>query len=117
MSRWQSGHSFKEALEEARLAHYAEIGSNPRLTKEAVVGQLYVLASRLASDREDYKASDALLKLAKVQGWMGAEPDSLWTTFSKLSQAELDEVRRRLREQQAAQATAPVEQDPQGSLN
>jgi hypothetical protein len=59
---------FQDALDEARLTYYAEIGLNPRLTKEAVVGQLYKLAERQANDREDYKAADALLKLAKVQG-------------------------------------------------
>src|SRR5215471_9023735 len=61
---------FQDALAEARMSYYAEIGSNPSLTKQAVVGQLYKLAERLANDREDYKAADALLKLAKVQGWL-----------------------------------------------
>jgi hypothetical protein len=93
---------FKEALEQARLANYTEIGSSHLLTKEAVVGQIYKLASRLAADHEDYKATDALLKLAKVQGWVGAEPDSLWKVFSDLSQADIDEVKKRLREQQQA---------------
>jgi len=92
---------FKEKLEEARLAHYSEIGSSQKLTKDVIVGQLYKLAERLANDREDYKAADSLLKLAKVQGWVGAEPDSLWVTFTKLSQADIDEVKRRLKEQTA----------------
>jgi hypothetical protein len=35
----------------------------------------------------------------KVQGWVGAEPESLWLTFSKLSQADIDRVRQRLLEQ------------------
>ncbi|MGB2662934.1 MAG: hypothetical protein WAK48_02950 [Candidatus Acidiferrum sp.] len=55
---------------------------------------------RLANDREDYRAAEpTLLKFAKVQGWVGAEPESLWATFSKLSQADIDKVRRRLQEQ------------------
>jgi hypothetical protein len=98
---------FKEALEKARLANYSEIGSSPRLTKEAVVGQIYQLASRLAADREDYKATDALLKLAKVQGWLGAEPDTLWKVFSGLSQADIDEIKDRFKEQQQAQVAEP----------
>ena len=61
--------------------------------------QLYKLAERLANDREDYKAADSLLKLAKVQGWIGFEPDSLWATFSKLSQADIDKVKERLKAQ------------------
>jgi hypothetical protein len=78
----------KEALNKARLAHCTEIGFNPSLTKEAIVGQIFKLAERRAADREDYKAADSLLELAKVQGWVGAEPNSLWKTFSALSQAE-----------------------------
>jgi hypothetical protein len=97
---------FQDALEEARLDYYAEIGSNPKLTKEAVVGQIYQLASRLAADREDFKAADALLKLAKVQGWVGAEPDSSWKVFSNLSQSNIDAVKESLRKQ-LEQAPSP----------
>ena len=34
-----------------------------------------------------------------MQGWVGAEPDSLWNAFSKLSQDDIDEVRKRLKEE------------------
>ena len=71
---------FQEALDEARLEYFTEIGSNPRLTKEAIVGQLYLLACRMADDREDAKAADALLKLSKIQGWLGYEPESIFKT-------------------------------------
>jgi hypothetical protein len=102
---------FKERLEEKRLAYYSEIGSNPKLTKEAVVGMVFKMAERLAQDREDYKSADALLKLAKMQGWVGAEPDSLWKTFSALSQADIDEMKERLKEQEQAQTTEPQQSD------
>ena len=59
---------FKEALESARLAHFAQIGSDPRVNRDAVRGQMLKLANRLAADREDYKAADVLLKVAKVSG-------------------------------------------------
>jgi hypothetical protein len=99
---------FKEAQEQAQLANYAEIGSSHKLTKEAVVGQIYKLASRLAADHEDYKATDALLKLAKVQGWVGdAEPDTLWKAFSKLNHAEIEEVKKRLKEQNQPEPAEP----------
>ena len=64
---------FQAALEEARLEYFSEVGSNPRLTRDAVVGQLFVLAQRLAADHEDAKAADSLFKLAKVQGWTCGE--------------------------------------------
>ncbi|HXM93000.1 MAG TPA: hypothetical protein VOA64_01910 [Candidatus Dormibacteraeota bacterium] len=94
---------FKERLDEKRLAHYSEIGSNPKLSKEAVVGMVFKMAERLAADREDYKSADALIKFAKMQGWVGAEPDSLWKVFQPWSQADIDEIKQRLKEQQQAQ--------------
>jgi hypothetical protein len=44
---------FQKTLEEAKTAYYTELGSDPKLTKETVVWQLYRLAMRLAEDRED----------------------------------------------------------------
>jgi hypothetical protein len=98
---------FQEALDEARLAYAAEIGSHPKLTREAVIGRLYQLAERLAANHEDYKAADAYLKLAKTAGFVGAEaPPSVLST---LTQSELDEVRQRIRQMKQAQDPQPTE--------
>jgi hypothetical protein len=98
---------FKEQLEQARLANYAEIGSSSLLTKEAVVGQIYKLAARLAADHEDYKAADAYLKLAKTAGFVGAEaPPSVLST---LTQSKLDEVRQRIRQMKQTEEPQPAE--------
>ncbi len=105
---------FQDALEEARLAYYAEVGSNPRLTKEVITGQLYKLAERLAADREDYKAADALLKLAKVQGWINGE-GSAQPVLANLSQADIDRIRGELKakqQQEQASETQPAEKAP-----
>src|SRR5882672_3540459 len=80
---------FQDALEEARLKYYAEIGGNPRLTKDAVVGQLFVLAQRLTADGEDAKAADALLKLAKVQNWTSGEDYKDKPVYANLTQADI----------------------------
>jgi hypothetical protein len=103
---------FQDALEEARLKYYAEIGSNPRLTKHAVVGQLFLLALRLTEDREDAKAADALLKLAKVQNWISGEDYKDKPVLGNLSQAEIDrlraEVNAKQEEQEQAGQTQPA---------
>ena len=98
---------FQGALEEARLKYYAEIGANPRLTKDAVVGQLFVLAQRLAADREDAKAADALLKLAKVQNWTSGEDYKDRLVYANLTQADIYRVRAKLRSKQEQQASEP----------
>jgi len=105
---------FQDALEEARLAYYAEVGSNPRLTKEVITGQLYKLAERLAADREDYKAADAVLKPAKVQGWINGE-GSAQPVLANLSQADIDRIRGELKakqQQEQASETQPAEKAP-----
>jgi hypothetical protein len=90
---------FKEALESARLAHFAEVGSDYRLNRNAVVGQIFKLAERLASDREDYKAADALLKLSKIKGWVG-EPEHKPSLLDSLTQCDLDALRAKIKKAQ-----------------
>ena len=101
---------FQDALEEARLKYYAAIAANPRLTKDAVVGQLFMLAQRLATDREDYKAADALLKLAKVQGWLSGEDYREKPVLGNLTQAESDRVRKEYRAKREQQQPAQTDE-------
>jgi len=88
---------FQDALEEARLKYYAEIGGNPRLTKDALIGKVYLLSERLASDREDAKASEALFRLAKIQGWIAGEgaeqPSSIELLARLLRDSDLEELK------------------------
>lgn len=93
---------FKEAQESARLAHFAEIGSDYRLNRDAVVGQIFKLAERLASDREDYKAADALLKLSKIKGWVG-EPEHKPSLLDSLTQSDIDTLRAQIKKAQEQQ--------------
>jgi hypothetical protein len=89
---------FQKALDDAKIAYYNEIGSNPRLSRDVVVGQIYELANVLTKEGEAYKASDALLKLAKIKGWIGYEPDTLYKMMSGLTQKDIDELKQKLTE-------------------
>jgi len=100
---------FKQCQEEKRLAHHTEIGSNLKLANEAVEGMVFKLAERLAADQEDFKSSDALLKLMKMQWWVGAELDSFWKAFGVLSQADLDAERKCLKKEHRGQQFQPSE--------
>jgi hypothetical protein len=110
---------FQKALDEAKIAYYNESGSNPKLSRDVVVGQIYELASVLAREGEAYKASDALLKLAKIKGWIGYEPDTLYKMLSGLTQRDIDELKQKLSEeakQDEGQDTAgPTDIAPQPS--
>ena len=98
---------FQKALDEAKIAYYNEIGSNPRLSKDVVVGQMYELANVLTKEGEAYKASDALLKLAKIKGWVG-EGGNL-NIFSGLTTRDIDEMRQSLKMKAEAEAQATPE--------
>ena len=100
---------FQRALEDAKIAFYAEIGCNPKLSKEVIVGQVYKLANVLAEEGEAYKATDALLKLAKIRGWVGNEPDSVWDIFKDLTDKDFQQLRREIEERKEAQEQAAQE--------
>jgi hypothetical protein len=104
---------FVDALEEARLKYYAEIGSNPRLTRDAIVGHIFKLAGRLTADREDYKAAEALLKLAKIQGWIAGEGSDK-PVLANLTQDDIDRLRAEIKakELEQEQASGPTKQTP-----
>ena len=93
---------FRECLEEARIRYYQELGSCPSVSKETITGAMFKLASRLEQE-EPYKSADVLLKLAKVKGLVGSDPDYLQKIFSVLSAKELEEVKQNLIEQRQQQ--------------
>jgi hypothetical protein len=108
---------FQAELEEARLKYYQEIGSNPRLTRDAVIGYIFKLAERLATDREDAKATEALFRIAKVQGWTSGEDSKDKPVYGNLSQAEIDRLRAEInakqqKDQEQAGQTQPAEKAP-----
>ena len=93
---------FQDALREARLKYYAEIGSDYRLNRDAVVGAIFDLAQRLAGEHEDYKSADTLLKLAKIRGWVG-EPERKPTLLDSLTQTDIDTLRTQIKKAQEQQ--------------
>lgn len=98
---------FQDALEEARLKYYAEIGANPRLSRDALIGKVYLLGERLSNDREDAKASESFFRLAKIMGVVG-EQEHEPSLLDSLTQADIDNLR--------AQVKKAEEQDQQFDL-
>jgi hypothetical protein len=86
---------FKEAMESARLADYTELGSDSKINKDAVVGQMYKLAGRLTAEHEDYKAADTLLKICKAMGWTGEseQKSEFEKWFRSLTQSDIDALK------------------------
>jgi len=87
---------FNKLLWEARHRFFNELAQNPNLKKDTIIGKLISLAQKL-EDRGEYdKAAEAVLKAAKVAGFVG--PESTVSVLGELSQADLDAIRKKLEE-------------------
>jgi hypothetical protein len=95
--------AFKRLVAKERDRYYQEIGSNPGLTKEKVVGQLQALADKLEAESLHDKAANVLFQLAKIKNWVG-ETGNI-NVFGNLSQKDIDEMREKLKQEDACQPT------------
>jgi hypothetical protein len=88
--------SFNRLLWESRHRYFNQLANDPNFKKDTIIGKLVSLAQKL-EDQELYdKAAEALLKAAKVAGFVG--PESTVSVFGELSQADLDAIRRKVEE-------------------
>lgn len=87
---------FKDLVRQVKNRLHNEVGSDPARTKDALVGQMLILADNLDKAGESEKAADVLFKVAKVKNWIG--PESNINIFGDLSQKDLDEMRKRIKE-------------------
>lgn len=88
--------SFNKLLWEHRHRYFNQLANDPNFKKDTIIGKLVSLAQKL-EDRGDYdKAAEAILKAAKVAGFVG--PESTVSVFGELSQADLDAIRRKVEE-------------------
>lgn len=82
---------FQRILWEARHRFYSDLANDPKFSQDVVVGRLLANAQKLEEQGEYDKASEVLLKLAKVKGWVG--PENQVSVFGDLSQRDLDAIR------------------------
>lgn len=90
----QRRRSFQKLLQAARLRYHNEIGSDPGLTKTALIGKLLLLSDKLMDEGEWDKAGEVLFKVAKIRGDVGA--DSSVNVFGNLSAKDYADIRKNL---------------------
>ena len=88
--------SFIRVLWEARHRYFAQLGTSSELRKETAIGKLIDLAEKLEMAEEYDKAAECWFKAAKMQGWVG--PESTVSVFGELSQADLDQIKKKIEE-------------------
>lgn len=92
----QRRRSFQDQLRNERKRYYQELGSDPGVTKAALIGRLLILADKLYEQGDFDKSGEVLFKVAKIRGDVGA--DAAVNVFGNLSAKDYDQIRRSLEE-------------------
>lgn len=90
----ESSKAFIQVLQLTRNRMYKEIADSPLRGKSVAVGQLSFLIDRLMEQKQWDKAGEVILKLAKVEGWVGAEAEV--NVFAGLNAKDLKDIRAKL---------------------
>lgn len=109
--KFENRASFQDLLVQVDNEYYARIGDNSSLIKPVAIGKIWKAVQRMDQAGLHEKIPTAVDILSKIAGWTKVEaPVSVLAT---MSQSELDEVRKKIREM----AAAPVEVVDSKKLN
>jgi hypothetical protein len=87
---------FQDILRSEKNKYHQMVANDPTMTKSAVMGQLWILADKLAREGEHDKSAGVLEKLAKLAGWQGGESNV--NIFGGLTAKDIAEARARIAE-------------------
>lgn len=99
---------FQQILRQEKNAFRQEVANEPGRTKSTAVGMMVLAIENLITEGEWDKAVAAIEKLAKLEGWIGA--DSNVNIFAGLTARDIAEAKQKLTEQVS-------EQKPPATLN
>lgn len=90
--------AFQRVLWDERTKYHKELANDPNRNKNSLIGNMLLAAERLMGEGKYDKAAEVLFKLARIEGYVGAE--SQVTVIGSLSQEDIDkakvEVRKKL---------------------
>jgi hypothetical protein len=91
---------YQKMISVARDKWAEELASDPSHNKRATIGKLKMLAAKLDANAQYEKAADVLLKMSKLENWVGA--DTNVSVIGGLTAAEMAEVREELQKQKSS---------------
>lgn len=94
MARVERRREFKDAVRSERHKFYAAVANDPARTKSSAIGAMLISIEQLQLAGEHDKAVQAIDKLGKMEGWVGA--DSSINVFAGLSSKDIAEAKARL---------------------
>lgn len=94
LKRVEASQEFQNLLWNERHKYYKEIAQDPNFTKDSLVGQMLTIIFAQMEENKWKDAGESILKLAKIQGYVG-ETGTV-NIFGNLSEAQLKELEKDL---------------------
>lgn len=92
---------FQKLLRAERIKQDNEIADDPNRGKSTTIGRILRLADKMEHAKQFDKAATALVNLAKIEGHLG--PESTVNIFGSLNAKDIQEMKEKLRKEQAEQ--------------
>jgi hypothetical protein len=89
--------TFQRVLWSERHRFHKELANDPNRNKAAAIGQLQYVIQKLIEENKWDKAAEAILKMAKIEGWVGEQTQV--NVFGSLSQDDINKLREEVRKQ------------------
>jgi hypothetical protein len=93
-TRIEKRKDFQEILRVEQNKYFAMVANDPTRTKSTVLGKLIIQAELLHKQGDYDKAAVVLEKVAKIEGWTGADQNV--NVFAGLSARDIQEAKERL---------------------
>lgn len=94
VSRLQRDKEFQEILRNEENKYAAAVANDPSRTKSVAIGKMWLMADKLEREGDHEKAAVVIEKIAKMEGWAGAEGNV--NIFSGLTAKDIQEAKARI---------------------
>lgn len=98
---------FQDVLWAERHKFYKELATDPERGKISIIGQMIFNIQRLQDEGQSEKAIEGLLKMAKVEGYVGA--DQQVSVFTSVTPKDLEDAKRTIVERLKQSGTTTQE--------
>ena len=93
---------FQKLLQTERYRFFREIAGDPEWSKRTAIGQMLYANQRLMEQGEYSQVIEGVLKVAKLEGWVGSE--STVNIFGGVSQEDINQMKVQLAAEVAKEA-------------
>lgn len=92
--KYRKQKEFQAILRIERLKYERELANDPERNKATAIGKMLIAINKLEEEGAYDKVAEAVMKLAKIEGWL--EADTNVTVYAGLTQKELEAAKEKI---------------------